>query len=319
MRSSRLLLAAGIPLLILAAILACSKKAAPPNAPPSTPVCSINPASIDFGSIETGSLSASKTFSLTNAGGGTLTGTISESCPDFELVSGGGAYSLTAGQSRGVAARFHPLTAGNKSCTVSTGCSQGVTLTGVASSQPCTLDPASLNFGSVTVGQNADLTFTLRNTGSGTLSGTLTESCPAFAIVGSPAYTLAAGQSVTFTVRFSPTQAGPQSCVISTGSAGCPQVSCSGTGVTLNPGCQVSVTGLDFPQVAVGDRSDATFTLTNTSSTTLTGTVAEDCPDFSIPGQASYNLAPNQSQSFIVRFEPTSLGEQTCEVRVGAG
>ncbi len=313
----RTMVSVGLVAALLIAI-ACSKKN-PPTAPEPSPTCSVNPASLDFGSVEAGLFSIIKTFSIRNSGGGTLSGTISESCPDFELVSGAGAYSLTAGVSRTVTARFHPMTAGNKTCAISTGCSQGVTLTGVAGPTPCVLDPASLDFGSVTVGQSADKSFILYNNGSSTLSGALSESCPDFAIVGSPSYTVAAGQSVTLTVRFSPSQAGPSSCTVNTGAPGCPQVTCAGSGATVNPACQLDVAGLSFPQVAVGDRDDAPFTLTNGGSSTLTGTVAEDCADFSIPGQASYSLAPGQGQTFIVRFAPSQLGAQTCEVRVGAG
>src|SRR5262245_40569369 len=225
--------------------IACSKKSSPPNAP-QAPACQVLPTSLDFGSVEVGSLSTTKAFSLTNSGGGTLSGTVAESCPDFEIVTGAGSYSLTAGQRWAVTVRFRPVTAGNKSCAVSTGCSQGVALTGIASNQPCALNPGSLAFGSVTVGQSADKTFTLQNTGSATLSGTLTESCSDFAIVGSPAYALTAGQTATFTIRFSPPQAGPQSCVITTGSAGCPQISCSGTGAT---GCTYQPTAFDFGYV----------------------------------------------------------------------
>jgi HYDIN/CFA65/VesB family protein len=315
MRRTIVLFGLGAALLIP---IACSKKS-PPTSPEPSPACTVSPASLDFGSVEAGFLTVPKTFSIRNSGGGTLSGTISESCPDFELVSGAGAYSLGAGQTRFVTARFHPLTAGNKSCAVGTGCAQGVTLTGVASSAACVLDPATLDFGSITVGQSADKNFILYNNGNSTLSGALSESCADFAIVGSPSYTVAAGQNVTFTVRFSPSQAGPSSCTVNTGALGCPQVTCGGSGATVNPACQLDVQGLSFPQVAVGDRDDAPFTLTNGGSSTLSGTVTENCADFSIPGQASYSLAPGQNQTFIVRFTPSQLGAQTCEVRVGAG
>ena len=132
-------------------------------------------------------------------------------------------------------------------------------------------------------------------------------------------YNLAPGEAATILVRFTPTQTGLQSCTISTGAAGCPSVSVSGRGVVSNPGCQVSVSGLLFPQVALGERADATFDITNTGTSNLIGTLSESCPDFSIPGQASYNLAPGASQTFIVRFEPSAVGEQFCQINVGAG
>ncbi|MFQ5802402.1 MAG: choice-of-anchor D domain-containing protein [Candidatus Methylomirabilales bacterium] len=64
--------------------------------------------------------------------------------------------------------------------------------------------PSSLDFGNVPVGSSADRTFTVRNTGGGTLTGSASTSAP-FSIVGSASYSLTANASTTMTVRFSPT------------------------------------------------------------------------------------------------------------------
>src|SRR5207249_1328988 len=58
-------------------------------------------------------------------------------------------------------------------------------------------------FGAVTVGTSVDLTFTVQNTGGGTLTGTLSAG-EAFTIVSGSSFELTAGQSLTVTVRFSP-------------------------------------------------------------------------------------------------------------------
>jgi subtilisin family serine protease len=68
--------------------------------------------------------------------------------------------------------------------------------------------PASRDFGTVPVGATADLTFTVQNTGTGTLTGEAKTALP-FSIVSGAAYALGAGQSQTVTVRFSPTTAAP--------------------------------------------------------------------------------------------------------------
>ena len=72
--------------------------------------------------------------------------------------------------------------------------------------------PASVDFGTVTVGQPASRTITVRNAGTGPLNITLVLSWnPLFTPIDSfPPFTLAPGESRAMTFRFSPTGAGPQ-------------------------------------------------------------------------------------------------------------
>jgi Abnormal spindle-like microcephaly-assoc'd, ASPM-SPD-2-Hydin/Galactose oxidase, central domain/Bacterial TSP3 repeat len=94
-------------------------------------------------------------------------------------------------------------------------------------------NPPSLDFLSVNVGSSADLTFTVQNTGGGTLTGSATASAP-FSIVGNTSFSLAANQSQQITVRFSPTSAGPtppNSFVNFTSNGGNLALSVTGTGV----------------------------------------------------------------------------------------
>jgi HYDIN/CFA65/VesB family protein len=305
-------------LLVLVSGLACSKRSTGPTEPGAA--CSVSPTTLDFGSVAIGFSPEAKTFTMSNTGGGTLTGSVSESCPDFDVTAGGGDYSLTAGESRIVAVRFHPQSIGAKSCVMTTGCSQSVTLTGTGAAARCMLDPTNLDFGSVAVGQFLDRTFQLRNTGPGgvTISGTITESCPEFSLVGSTTYSLNGGQTATFTVRFAPSAAGSKSCTINTGSEGCATLPASGTGVAVSADCEVSPDGLSFGEVPIGSRADATFTIRNNGTSRLTGSVSESCPGFSIPGATSYDLAAGASQTFIVRFEPTSEGMKICSVNTGS-
>ena len=67
--------------------------------------------------------------------------------------------------------------------------------------------PPSLDFGPIAVGTSVDKTFTVQNTGGGTLTGSASASAP-FSIVGNNSFSLAANQSQQITVRFSPTSAG---------------------------------------------------------------------------------------------------------------
>jgi hypothetical protein len=94
------------------------------------------------------------------------------------------------------------------------------------------VSPSSLDFGSVTVGATSDLTFTVQNTGGGTLSGTASVSVP-FSIIAGGTYSLGANQSQTVTVRFSPTAVGSTNRIVTfTGGGGATAIV---SGVQVSP------------------------------------------------------------------------------------
>jgi hypothetical protein len=309
----------GTAFIALAVMLTCGEESAPPASPPLAK-CSVSATDLSFGPVTVGT-PADQQFTLTNSGGGTLAGTLVDSCEGFEIV-GNASYNLGAGESKTFTVRFSPTTATAYTCTLSTdqsACQVACQGTGIAQTIACTLLPTSLDYGNVKVGDYLNQAFDITNQGSDTLSGTVSESCPNFSLVGTTSYTLAPGERALFIVRFNPVQDGAHSCTIATGAPGCPTVSCIGTGWTPNPFCQVVPNGLSFAELAVGDRADATFEVTNNGTTNLVGTVSETCPEFSIPGETSYDLAPGASQTFIVRFAPTATGQQSCDITVGSG
>ncbi|HWL93178.1 MAG TPA: choice-of-anchor D domain-containing protein [Phycisphaerae bacterium] len=84
------------------------------------PQCLVAPTALSFGTVQVGS-SNDRSFTITNDGGGTLSGNVLESCAHYSIVSGGGSYNLGAGQSRTVTVRFSPSSTGTKSCNISVG------------------------------------------------------------------------------------------------------------------------------------------------------------------------------------------------------
>jgi plastocyanin len=92
------------------------------------------------------------------------------------------------------------------------------------------VSPTSLSFGTVALGQHADLGFTITNVGNGTLSGTVTSPCADYTFVGSASYSLVGPGSQTITVRFMPSASGASPCTLETGNPNCPGVTCSGSG-----------------------------------------------------------------------------------------
>jgi Leucine-rich repeat (LRR) protein len=192
---------------------------------------SVTPGNLDFGSIPVNT-TADLPFTVQNIGGSTLSGTATVVAP-FSIVSGG-SYTLTAGQSQTVTVRYSPISVGTHPGTVTFtgggGASRSVT--GTAYAAPViTVTPASRDFGSIQVNTTADLTFTVQNSGGGTLSGTATVTAP-FSVVSGGSYTLTAGQSQTVTVRYSPTSVDTHSgTVMFTGGGG---VSRSVTGMAYS-------------------------------------------------------------------------------------
>lgn len=197
------------------------------------PECSVSPLTLDFGTVFVGG-SKDMYFSVTNTGGGTLNGTVSESCSHYSIISGGGSYSLGAGQSHAVTVRFAPASAGQHNCTIETGdalCND-VSCTGVGENPPeCAIFPDTLDFGAIAPGDSTDTTFTITNTGGGNLTGNVNESCDSYSIVsGEGPYSLAAGGFRVVTIRFQPTTNGQFDCMVETGSALCNAVFCKGRG-----------------------------------------------------------------------------------------
>jgi len=75
----------------------------------------------------------------------------------------------------------------------------------VASTNPViAVSPASYDFGSVAIGSTNVATFTVRNAGGGTLTGSVSVALP-FSILGSSSYSLASNASQTVTIRYIPT------------------------------------------------------------------------------------------------------------------
>ncbi|MGD8415221.1 MAG: hypothetical protein PVF33_13360, partial [Candidatus Latescibacterota bacterium] len=95
----------------------------------------------------------------------------------------------------------------------------------------CVVIPTDIDFGTVTTETSKDETFTVINLGNGVLSGNISEACDQFSLVsGSGPYDLAPGDSLTVTVRFSPTVFGVDSCVVETGNPLCDDVFLRGFG-----------------------------------------------------------------------------------------
>jgi pectate lyase len=132
--------------------------------------------------------------------------------------------------------------------------------------------PLSLNFGDVTVGSTKDLTFTVQNTGGGTLTGTAaSSSSPPFSIFGDNSFSLTAGATKSLTVRFGPQNPGvvAANVTFNSNAASPPLEGLSGNGVAA-PAGSITVTS---PAAGVQWANNSTHDITWTSSGVATGNV----------------------------------------------
>jgi len=176
---------------------------------------SSNPSSLSLGSVAVGS-STSLSETLTNSGGTSVT--ISQA-----NVSGSGfsisgltlPTTLSPNQSVTFSATFAPTSSGSASGSLTvvsngsnTNLSIGLSGTGTATTQ-LSLSPTSLSFGMISDGSSSSLSASLSATGSSVTVSSATSSNGEFVLSGiTLPVTIPAGQSVPFTVTFTPNTAG---------------------------------------------------------------------------------------------------------------
>jgi hypothetical protein len=184
--------------------------------------------------------------------------------------------------------------------------------------------PASVSFGSVTLGTTNTQTITLRNQGSSSLSvsqAAISGNGFKFSGLQLP-LTVAPGSSAAFTLSFVPTttSSATGSLTIASNAPTSPTtIALSGTGVTVTSQLTANPTSLSFGNVSVGDSSSHTATLINTGNTSVS--VSGDNvtgAGFTISGLTPLSLGAGQSTTFSVNFAPTAAGSVSGSVSVAS-
>ena len=185
----------------------------PPSPVPVFPVISVDPTSLDFGTVSS-TLAATKTLTISNAGGSDLviTGIQNPSNP-FSIVNKPQTpFSIAPGQNVVITVRFAPLTAQQFNGSLSIQSNDpfnpnvGVGLQGIGAAVPVPnldLPTTIVDF----VGSSSSTTYEIKNTGDADLVvSSITQPNSPFAITGIPALPkiLKTGEKFTLTITFSP-------------------------------------------------------------------------------------------------------------------
>ncbi len=281
-----------------------------------------NPTQISFGNIKVGK-NQTTTVTLSNSGGSDLTVTqATMSGAGFSMTNLALPLTLHAAATASFSVTFAPPSGGsyNGSVTLATTSDQQdstvqVKLTGDGVTQgTLSPNPSSMAFGSIQVGTTSGKSETLTNTGGSAVNiSQVTASGAGFSVSGlSLPATLNAGQSVTFTVSYTPSSAGAVSGsvgVTSDASNSPLSISLSGTGLaagslTANP------SSVSFGNITVGSNKSVPVTVTNTGGVSVTvSSASASGSGFSFTGPSMpATINAGQSTTFNAIFTPTSAG-----------
>jgi len=303
--------------------------------PVPVPEIDVNPMSLDYGDVFTGS-SSSLSVTITNIGTADLDVTnialgVGTSA-DFAIAPGPASIVLVPGANVTVEVTYSPSDVDADSGTLVIDSNDTdepvVTVSLIGNGVPVPVaeidvSPMSLDYGDVFIGSSSSLSVTIANIGSADLDVTSIAlgagTSGDFAITSGPAsIVVAPGANTTVEVAYSPSDYGADSgtLVIESDDADEPEVtvSLSGNGVPAPPpDIDVSPMSLEYGDVFIGSSSSLSVTITNTGTADLevtdialgTGTNA----DFAITsGPASVVVAPGANVTVEVTYSPSDEG-----------
>ena len=292
----------------------------------------IGTSAVDFGSVTVGGASAPKAVTFTNQGSAPVspTGVIVDPSGVF-TISGENPCSTQIPVAGSCTANvvFTPTSAGAASRSLklmrssTTLASAALTGTGLAPAGGITSDPASLDFGTRSLGHPLTRPLTITNNGGTAITITSIESSnAAFTIAnGTCGGPLTTGATCTAQITYTPalgTQSGTIS-IKNTNSGTLHTVSASGTGADVS----LSATPVAFGDVTVGSALEKTVTFTNNGPGTVDATslTANATGHWTVPstGTCLDPIAPGGSCTATVRFEPTTAGAKPTQITLRNG
>ncbi len=200
-------------------------------------------------------------------------------------------------------------------------------------------DGGSVAFGSINLGTDKSLVFTIKNTGDADLQNiAVTKSGPNaadFTVAPGPSSPVSGPSgSTTFTVKFTPSAKGARQAeiLIASNDADENPFNITLTGTALAPEIAVEQPagtavadggGAAFGSVNVGSNSELTFTIKNTGDADLTGISTyvdgTNPGDFTVSAVPAASVSgPSGSTTFKVKFTPSSFGNRTAQLHINS-
>jgi len=295
-----------------------------------TPHLALDPPALDLGGVTVGGTSALAT-QVGNGGTAPLQVTAIARCAGTSAEftwSPAAPFTVAAGGATALTVSYTPTAAGADSgCLAITSDDHDSPVTnlavqgaGVAPASPrIAVAPASLDFGSVTVGLAASRTLTVSNTGTAALSATLARAAGTSAeFTVSPAtLSLAPGASQLVTAGYAPSAAGADTgaLAIASNDPATPTVTVPLTGTgTASPAPSLALdpAALAFGPVATGATATLVSTLRNTGSAPLEVSAIARCAgtsaEFGWTPSAPLTVAAGGSAALSVTYAPADLG-----------
>jgi hypothetical protein len=286
-----------------------------------------NPSALNLGSVPVGS-SQTQSLILTNVGSSRLI--ITQATPSlagFALTGLSYPVTLSGGQSVSCSITFQPqspvassgsvaIQFHNRHNTATYTTTIPVSGTGVTAGTLGS-SPASLSFGSVTVGSNQSLSETVTNTGGSSLTiSQVAISGTGFSLSGIAApLTLTPGQATSFMVTLTPASAATVTgnvSIVSTASDPTLTIPLSGIGTAAAGQLSVTPTTLGLGNVVAESTGTASGSLTASGASVTVTSVSSSNSVFRVSGLSLPATIPaGQSASFTVTFGPQAAGAAT--------
>jgi Abnormal spindle-like microcephaly-assoc'd, ASPM-SPD-2-Hydin len=277
------------------------------------------PSSVAFGQVPVGS-SVSQSVVLTNtASGKTRVRGFQVSGTEFSVSGPTTPFVLSAGQPVTLTVKFSPQAAGLVSGNVGiTGAGFNIPLTATGTTSTTTgqlvVSPSTLNLGSILVGSSGTASGSLSASGASVTVTADSVNNSAFTVSGLslPVSIPAGGESVPFTVKFTPTAAGSASATLaftSNAQTSSTTESLTGTGSAAPGQLALSPSTLSFGNVDVGTTATQATKATASGASVTISSAAMSNSLFALSG-ASFPMTLNAGQSaqIYVVFSPTNSG-----------
>jgi len=289
----------------------------------------VTPLSVNFGNVAAGS-TGQQGVNIVN------TGTASAKIERITMNGSGFAVrgvsvplTIEAGKSASFTADFVPGSTGAASGSISlvTDASLApivIGLEGTGTGALIGVTPSSGSFGDVIVGGEATETLELKASGNTSVKITKVSTTGAGFSVSDLAVplTMAPGQSVSFSATFKPATAGSESgriSITSTAEDSLVTVDLTGKGATSVVSLSVTPAALSFGSVAVGKTTSQDVTLKSTGNANVdVKSVSVSGSGFSVSGGSNITLAPGQSSTITVKFDPSKSGSASGTVTVAS-